>query len=466
MLASRTFGTQDQESFACASGDINPMHMDPVVARRTQAGAPVVHGIHSLLWLLDEIASSEPQLPTIAKVKAVFTAMIYVGDTVDARIVSRDDGSIRGEVVVNGVAAVQATVTFGNESDREVAEIVEPRSRPNEPADLDLTEMSGINGCVGFASAPEEIARLFPSISAAIGADRVSAVACTTYIVGMVVPGLHSIYKGITLSCLANRMPEDGLSYRVSFISEAARFVQIDATGGGIFARIDSMVRHRPVAQPSLDAIAGRVNRNEFSHVDALVVGGSRGLGELTAKIIAAGGGRVALTYSVGSDDAESVANEINHWGATASTFRLDVLSDIDAQLGERKPSHVYYFATPPIFKGKHADFSQEKFDMFSRFYIGAFLEVVLASSKRRPEGVTLFYPSSVAVESRPAGMTEYAMAKAAGEMLCQEAREGVRIVVARLPRLATDQTASILAIKTDPAVDILLPIVRETAAK
>ena len=45
ILAFRVVDQALQERFAEFSGDRNPMHMDLVAARRTQAGAPVVHGV-------------------------------------------------------------------------------------------------------------------------------------------------------------------------------------------------------------------------------------------------------------------------------------------------------------------------------------------------------------------------------------------------------------------------------------
>ena len=60
MLASRTFTEADQMRFAAVSGDRNPMHLDALLARRTQAGVPVVHGVHLLLWGLDALARAEP----------------------------------------------------------------------------------------------------------------------------------------------------------------------------------------------------------------------------------------------------------------------------------------------------------------------------------------------------------------------------------------------------------------------
>ena len=54
-LASRTFDEPDQLFFARLSGDFNPIHMDPLTARRTNASATVVHGIHAVLWALDKL---------------------------------------------------------------------------------------------------------------------------------------------------------------------------------------------------------------------------------------------------------------------------------------------------------------------------------------------------------------------------------------------------------------------------
>ena len=74
MLASRTFTEADQIEFAAVSGDRNPMHLDALLARRTQAGVPVVHGVHLLLWGLDALAGAERALPPMGRLKAAFQA--------------------------------------------------------------------------------------------------------------------------------------------------------------------------------------------------------------------------------------------------------------------------------------------------------------------------------------------------------------------------------------------------------
>ena len=75
-----------------------------------------------------------------------------------------------------------------------------------------------------------------------------------------------------------------------------------------------------------------------------------------------------------------------------------------------------------------------------------------------------MFYPSSVAVEKRPKGITEYAMAKAAGEILCADlmaAHRRLRIAAPRLPRIMTDQTATVPPVPAADPVETMLGLLR-----
>jgi hypothetical protein len=61
--------------------------------------------------------------------------------------------------------------------------------------------------------------------------------------------------------------------------------------------------------------------------------------------------------------------------------------------------------------------------------------------------------------------MTEYTMAKAAGEILCVDMNVSLppaHVTVSRLPRLPTDQTASVAATEASDALETMLPIIRE----
>jgi nucleoside-diphosphate-sugar epimerase len=96
--------------------------------------------------------------------------------------------------------------------------------------------------------------------------------------------------------------------------------------------------------------------------------------------------------------------------------------------------------------------------------YVDGFWQLARALRALRPE-ISLYYPSSVSVTERPAGMTEYTMAKVAGETLASDMNQSLaplHVTVTRLPRLPTDQTATVAAVETASPVGVMLPIVRE----
>jgi hypothetical protein len=126
--------------------------------------------------------------------------------------------------------------------------------------------------------------------------------------------------------------------------------------------------------------------------------------------------------------------------------------------------SHLYYFATTPIARQKDGLFASSLFDEFIQVYVKGFYDCCRFLGERRPQGLTAFYPSTVFVENNPPAMAEYSMAKIAGEILCDNINRSagrVHIIVSRLPRLKTDQTATVHPVDSGDPLEVMLPIVR-----
>jgi hypothetical protein len=327
-------------------------------------------------------------------------------------------------------------------------------------------EMSGRSGRVAFQMRSKDAAAMFPAATQWLGTGRVAALAATTHLVGMIFPGLHSIYSDLAVSRCADDDAEEFLGFRVMDADTRFRTVNHEIAGGGWTGTVNSVARRVPVAQPTMESLAGVVGAEEFGGTVALIIGGSRGLGELTAKLIAKGGGRAIVTWQRGRADAEKVAGEIRAAGGACETLKYDALKPVGEQLAllPEVPTHMYYFATPPIFRAQSSLFVSARFKEFLTVYVDGFWELAQALRARQPR-LSVYYPSSVFVEVRPMGMTEYAMAKAAGEALCSDMNLSfapMHVTQSRLPRLLTDQTASVADVETADPVEILLPIIRE----
>src|SRR5258707_5194984 len=112
-VKNRNFSEEIQQQFAKLTGDRNPMHMDAVAARRTQPGAPVVHGIHTLLWALDQMAAEIPEFKRVRKIKTYFLKWIYVNSAANLVIVSSRDTEIKARITVDEVVTASIPVTLG-----------------------------------------------------------------------------------------------------------------------------------------------------------------------------------------------------------------------------------------------------------------------------------------------------------------------------------------------------------------
>lgn len=468
-IAERRFTAADQEAFAALTGDRNPMHMDAAAARRTQAGVPAVHGMHAALWALESLAATGVDLDALATLRVDFQRFLPVdGEVALVADVVPGAERVRAEIRSAGARAVTFDLKMGERGGKSAASEDETAAMlpPERPEDLAFEAMEGRAGRIRApADAAARAGSAFPALAAALGAERVVGLALTSTVVGMVVPGLHSIYSGINIKLGAER-GESALAYRVARADERYRLLSIEVAGTGFKAGIKAFARFPPIPAPTLERIAGLVERDEFAGRRALVVGGSRGIGAAAAKLLAAGGAEVTLTWRSGRAEAEGIAAELEaaFGPGRVSARAYDTSAPPEAQI-DGSFTHVYYFATGRIFLQGGGVYEAARFEPFFAAYVAGFaalVEHLVRVSPDRP--VSVLYPSSVAVEDRPAQMTEYAMAKAAGEILAQDLARGHRnlsISIPRLPRILTDQTATVPPVPAADPVEVMLPLLR-----
>ncbi|MBI5319932.1 SDR family NAD(P)-dependent oxidoreductase [Bradyrhizobium sp.] len=465
-IASRAFTLDDQRQFARASGDSNPLHLDARFARRTQMGAPVVHGIHTVLWALE--AWLRAGSFDVRSIRVRFHQPLFLDETAEVRIGSRTESSVDLDVIAAGavIAAIKLSSRPGKISGSSVGSALPAPRVISEPLDPPFAQMADQRGAVAPAASEDEIRRLFPGLSSAIGPAAVGALMATSQVVGMACPGLHSLFAGLDVTRDAASDGTHALGFAVHKTDARFRSLQIDVAGSGLTGRLDAFARPQPPAQADMDKVAMRVAGKPFAGQRALIIGGSRGLGEVAAKIVAAGGGHPVITFREGRQEAERVAGEIRQAGATCDVICYDALRPAAAQLGGAGAvDSCFYFATAKIFQRKSALFEPEKLRVFLDYYVDGFFDLCSALVQANSGGVAMFYPSTTALDAATAGIAEYAMAKAAGETLVQQLNAfmpGVRAISRRLPRIATDQTATVGVASAHDALDVLLPIVHE----
>ena len=468
-MPQRIFTSDDQLAFARLSGDYNPLHLDSVLARRLLFGRRVVHGLHTLLWSLDHHLKARTRPLELRTVKANFQSGIGLGETVSGIVARQDDDRVVIQLETDGTPAAWFEIYWRPQLRRTTDPPTEKLFEQGTCRERRFKNVASASGTIGLYFSSDLAAGLFPNLYRLLPAMQLAVLLATTRLVGMECPGYHSIYSGLNLAFSADRDGVSNLRYQVTDCNQRLALVAMDIEAAGATGQVNAFLRPQPQSQAAFTEVSRQVKPEEFAAQRALVVGGSRGLGEVTAKLLAAGGAEVILTYYRGQDDARRIIEEIVSDGFRADCLPLNILKPPPALpsriAGRSKPLYLYYFATPHIFGAAKGRFSTRRFAGFSEYYVNGFLRTVQAVADRTSSLQKIFYPSSAAIEELPLDMGEYAAAKMAGEILCdflQKTHSGIVIHKPRLPRLATDQTVSLLPVSNQQPVSVLLSHLRD----
>jgi hypothetical protein len=468
-LLVRRFSQLDQDQFAQISGDINPLHMDPIEARRTLMGAPIVHGLHLVLLALETVSGRLHRAMKLASLYARFPNPVMIGDEVTWQLEEIDGPSWRLQGAVQSDPVLDLRIEFTPRSETE-----EPIVPPLEGVplhDLCLGELSGAAGSLQVGIDPILAKKLFPGIAANFGLPVLAELLSLTRLVGMRCPGRRSLLSQFDVT-FDQSAPAGALRYQVDAIDERFSRITMQVAGGTLRGTLVVFHRPPPQPQPRMADIVKIVRRDEFQNSAALIVGGSRGLGETTAKLLAAGGARVIISYHRGKQDADRVAAEIQSCGGRCECLHLDVLN-LDAAVAQifaaaAPPRTIYYFATPRIFARRRSLFSSALLQSFLQYYIVGFSKLIDVAARESKTRLRVFCPSTRAIDEPRREIAEYSMVKQMAEDLCafyNRFSENVEAITERLPRVRTDQTATFVDIPAEDAAQAMLPIVRRVEA-
>ena len=464
---------EDSLAFAALSGDRNPLHVDPVAARRTQFGSTVVHGIHAVLKAMDALAPRWAAIGgDVEALNATFHNPIRTHATAVVTATVADDGRWRLQAESGGRPAF--TLTFRPGTGPAPAAPAPGRPPVRAPRALPFPP-DRVDGEVPLCLDDALFERLLPALRRAGAAAWVAELAATTNIVGMECPGLDSIYSGFKLARPEVAPPASGMTYRIERIDPRFRLARLAVSGRRLAGTLDTFFRPPAVAQRPLRDVCREVPDGRHAGQRALVIGGSRGLGEIAAKILLAGGADVTVTYARGRPDAEALQAQAQAAGRSCRIEALDASEPLPSSLRDSlaaaRYTHLYYFASPHIEKNATGHWDAALFERFARVYVHGLADVVGAAvgdrRKGRDAALQVLYPSSVFLDTDEPGFGEYCAAKAAGEAAGRHMMQALAVEVRspRLPRMRTDQTSALMDAGVEDPFPVLERVLRLYAA-
>lgn len=460
------FSAEDVELFAAASGDRNPLHLDAAFARRTPFGSCVVHGSLVAIGLLGSLPPQE-----LAKARAVrvrFAGPVMPGalGTVRIRRSRRITGAWdtaltgRGKVLAQAVAGpdhelVAKSLSAGISTPRAPGAAAKTRMRliPAQPTALALSPGVSILG--DYCAGPE-----LATLARRFGADRLDpalleGLAWASYVVGMELPGLHSLLAGITLAASGHATSRSAW-HSISVREHDSRTGQLvldgallDRSGLRVSKGAIECFALTPVAALDPEAL-GVGEPAEADRGSVVVIGGSRGFGAALTLALLARGYRVHAVYSRSSDSAEGLARLAGGHRDRLALHRLDAkdpvaLDQLAQALAPEAPlvGVVLGAAPPPLPMGLSGESGVELAE-----YVGDSLQLTSV-----PLGSLLpllgteawiLFCSSSALLAPPRDWPHYVTAKAAIEGLARwvtATAPAARAVVLRAPAMRTELT-------------------------
>jgi hypothetical protein len=424
--------------------------------------------VHIVLAALESLDWSTPT--RILRLDAQFRAAVLVDDTVSFSTQTLADGSTRTTVRVGQQLSAMIVVETSHVDS--IGRVTAPPTWSTEVvARSTFAEVSTSRGTDELAIDPLLWSKLFPGLANSLALADAAALLATTRIVGMRCPGQWALFRRLSWSLgpagdsQATDASPGTIQFEVAGVDPRFDLATLAIAAGERLIQAEVIVREPPPRQAGMDVVSARVAPDDFIGTRALVVGGSRGLGELAAKVLASGAAEVLLTYRTGADDAQRV---VSHLGRSAKAIQFTVEAPTEESLraiGEFAPTHLSYFATPVIARRPPATWHPPTYEQFANVYAVS-LSRLLGSIDGAGTLCSVLFPSSTFLDDPPVGFDEYVAAKHAGEAVCrawQRSHPEQRVVVERFPPLVTDQTAALLGSDALGNLDILIPALRRT---
>jgi NAD(P)-dependent dehydrogenase (short-subunit alcohol dehydrogenase family)/acyl dehydratase len=486
-----TLTTADVERFAAASGDRNPLHVDPEFAAASAFGAPIAHG--SLIAIAMLGALPDHAQAQVRSLQVSFAGAVFPDTTATVLAREREPGAWDIRLTARGktVARVLARAAYDPRPVDDPPPADEPRPADDEPGPADHPRpddspramratpaepsaeeiVAGHGLTVEYATGVELEALAGRLHAGALDPRLLEGLAWASYVVGMELPGLRSLFAGLALE-IGEESHQDGCdgqgrsgrdcavgsTLRILDHDERTGQITIDGTlvsprGAGLaLARIQCFALP-PIAAP--DPLELGLRRPAERDRGAVVVaGGSRGFGASLALALLAEGYEVHVAYASSPAHATELQRLAGSHGARLHLTRTDVgdpeamqsLADALTAQGRALAGLVLNAAPPPLAMSLTSRTGVELAD-----YAAASLRLMavplgsLLASIDEHRGWVMFCSSS-ALAAPPRDWPHYVSAKAAVEGLAGwvAARSpSLRTVVVRPPKMRTAMTGT-----------------------
>jgi len=469
IIGKKNFTHKDQLNFAKLSCDFNYTHVDPISARRSIHQVQVVHGVNLLLTALNYYFK-KTNIIKFKKIKCIFMHPVIINKTVDFILEERKENI---SIQITDSAKTYSIITLSKDNVTLREKLPKHNIYYNKINKINKNYINKnfikINkknryykiNLYNFKSSSS-----YNNLKKYLSNVQIKEILSLSYFVGMVCPGYNSILSSIDINFDNQIFKNENINFSLKKFDKRVNLLKTYFSNR-IFGIINSFTYSGQVKQPSISKIKKFIYKKEFSKINTLIVGGSRGIGELTAKILVLGGANTTITYYQGIKEAKKLKENIKfETGQICKIKKLNVISKdfIDEIKNCLNKDFIFYYPTPQILSTKNEKFSGEKFKYYYKFYVKQFTILCNFIEKYSDKQIIIFYPSTIFVLNESNNFKEYVKAKSIAENKIKEINKNfknVKIISHRLPQLNTDQTSRVINTSKNDNIKVMVPIIK-----
>lgn len=440
-------------AFRRLSRDENPLHTDPVYAHTSAFGRPVVFGMATVLRAIGEWAKDREF--TLTKIRGEFRKPIFTDQ--DYRLeIGEEAMSIRLRWLRGPAVQTEIELEWraGSSPTRIGTDSPNLRKSPAARPELRRDDRQDYGPGGNDADlAPFSLRRgQFPDA-------QLAALLWASYFVGMECPGRQALFANFEFSFREGTSSSFSVTDLSTEMDERFNQIIVSGKGTGIEEfRLEAFVRPEPIRADFAALRRGLSAGTAFAGKVVLITGSSRGFGSTLAAGFAAQGASVVLHFRKSREAAAALARELEDAGHRAWIVEGDVgeRTDVERIAGflESRGLALDFLVNNASATIENLGFLEQGtgklVDFVDRSVRAYALPIECLHARLNKNATIVQISSAYAIKPEP-GFTHYAAAKGAIEgmtrALAQDFKK-LRFIVARPPRMLTDQTNSAFANK------------------
>jgi NAD(P)-dependent dehydrogenase (short-subunit alcohol dehydrogenase family) len=355
-----TFSLKDVEEFREISGDVNPLHVDDIYARKTPFGERVVYGVLVLLRAMGALKIEEGLF--LKRINVEFTRPAFIGMPYTVKVAGSCEKRITLKVFDGTISILKADLYIEKGEIPVLPFFTDKKvSLLKNPKHLNSSDINKGDIFSGEYAIPQNLWPLLDKLLITwLTPAQLLTIVCSSYIVGMELPGVQALFIGMELDFPIQHPGGGPLSYCVTVTKTDERVGLVEFksnyTLGDIHVSTGLYKAFlRPDAQSTLKANEMSISSSpkSLNGKTVLIVGGSRGIGASVAANIANCGANTIISYQKCTDDARALEQrypgKITLLQGDASNLQWCIDAAKSISLKVEKLDSIFLCASPAI---------------------------------------------------------------------------------------------------------------------